>query len=202
MDKKINEQIGKMKSLMGIEENTGNTQLYFHGGNLESFQDSDTQSKVGSIVYGIGLYLTTSRIIAEKYSKGSRKLYVLEVDDNIKDYNHVDIKKQVVIDVFRKYLSKQKHANLLKFLDRVNGFDVVNASNLNIFLLNENYVSRGNIKQISDFFKFQGVDGEIDYSPFGYQEKQLVLINFSKIKNITKIEKNDPNYYDDFKYKK
>ena len=202
---KLHEQLNRMKTLIGLKENkdiSSNYQQYFHGGNLDNLNIYDTLNKVGSNVYGIGLYLTTSRNIAERYAKGSRKLYVVEVDEtSLKTYNDVDIKKDIVRTVFTKYLSKPKYNNLLKFLERINTLDVVNAHNLNIFLLNEKYINKNNISDISDFFKFQGIDGGIDFSPFGFNEKQLVLINLHKVKNIIKIDRNDSNYFDDFEYK-
>lgn len=202
---KINEQLIRMKSLMGINESIepqDGYQLYFHGGNLDVLDTEANASRVGSIVYGLGLYLTTSRTVANKYAKGSRKLYVVKVKDDIKVYNDVDISKEIVANVFTKYLSKPKHKLLLNYLERVNPLDVINAHNLNVFLLNQNMINKANIKEIGNFFLYQDVDGDIDYSPFGYGEKQLVLINFKKIESVQRIAPNDSNFYDDFTYTK
>lgn len=189
---------------MGITltESAVNNQLYFHGGNLDQFDNEQTFSRNNRIVYGVGLYLTTSRTVADKYAKGSRKLYVVEVDNNIKTYDDVDIKKEVVKNTFTAFLSRPKHKQLVSYLERVNPLDVINAGNLNNILLNDGMISKKNIGQIADFFRFQGVDGEIDYSTFGYQEKQLVLINQKKVINVIRIAPNDPKYFDDFEYKK
>lgn len=52
---------------------------FWHGGNLENKGDV-INHKSGRYEYGPGLYLITHYETALKYSKGSRKLYLISVE--------------------------------------------------------------------------------------------------------------------------
>ena len=58
---------------------TPNTMSFWHGGRLDDAYEDSINQKKGRTEYGPGLYLTTHHGTARKYSKGSRRLYLLTV---------------------------------------------------------------------------------------------------------------------------
>jgi hypothetical protein len=56
-----------------------NTMSLWHGGDLEGAYQETISHKKGRSEWGPGLYLTTHYGTAQKYSKGSRKLYMITI---------------------------------------------------------------------------------------------------------------------------
>jgi hypothetical protein len=65
-----------------IPPNIPNTLNFWHGGNLDEFDDIISQ-KNGRYEYGAGFYITTHYGTAEKYAKGKRKLYLITVEEGL-----------------------------------------------------------------------------------------------------------------------
>jgi len=186
-----------------ISEAIEKKNLFFHGGNLDYFEDEIIIPKKGKYEYGFGLYLTSSRKIADSYSKGSRKLYLVELENNIVDLNDVYIDVNEVNQNLKTILSKadfiKMQAPIKRVSDRFDG--QINLGTLNILMINNEILKPKYGKSIIDFFISKGADAYIDYNTFGWHETTVVLFNFKKIKNIEKLDRNDENYFNDFKYK-
>ena len=63
-----------------IMESETNTMTFWHGGNLDDYNQGAINQKAGRYEYGPGLYLITKYSEAIKYAKGSRKLYKVTVE--------------------------------------------------------------------------------------------------------------------------
>jgi len=178
-----------------------NRNLFFHGGNLDYFDYNEIIiPKKGKYEYGFGLYLTSSRKIADTYSKGSRKLYLVELDNDIVDLNDVFVNINEVNSTLKTILSKNDFLKLQQPLNRVaERFEgEINLGTLNIIMINNDILKPKYGKAIIKFFISKGADAYVDRNTFGWHETTVVLFNFDKIKNIEKLDRNDEQYFNDF----
>lgn len=80
----LNEQVFRMQEIMSLNEEEiqitkePGTMLFFHGGDLDNI-NSDIEQKTDRQKFGSGLYLTTRYEVVQKYTKGSRKFYLVSV---------------------------------------------------------------------------------------------------------------------------
>lgn len=187
------------KVIKEAEEVKDKKNLFFHGGNLDKMDYQEIIApKTGRFEYGIGLYLTTSREVAEKYSKGSRKLYLVELENNIVDLNSVKVNINDINNNLKVFLSKPDYQKLQKPLlstvERTQK-EEINLGTLNIIMLNYRILKPKYAADIVKYFISKGADAYVDDNTFGWGEKTVVLFNFQKIKNIQKIDKNDKQYF-------
>lgn len=176
---------------------SSNSKLFFHGGNLQKFDYNEILTpKGGRYEYGIGLYLTTSRNVVEKYSKGSRKLYVVEIDKNIVSLDNVKVNVSEILNALKNILSKN---DLITFKSRVDkmGKEEISLESVNVILMNNDILKPKYASDIVKLFISKGADASVDSNVFGWGEEQVVLFNFKKIKSIKQINKNDNNYFND-----
>lgn len=176
--------------------------LYFHGGNLDQFDYNEIIiPKKGKYEYGFGLYLTSSRKIADQYSKGSRKLYLVELENDITDLNNIYVNFEEVVSVLKTILSKNDFIKLQspiqKLSERFDG--QVNLGSLNIIMINYDILKPKYGKDLIKYFISKGADAYVDHNTFGWHETTVVLFNFDKIKNIERLDRNDEKFFHDFK---
>jgi hypothetical protein len=166
-----------------------NNMQFWHGGNLNDYDENIAQ-KNGRYEYGAGLYLTTHYDTALKYSKGSRKLYLITVDKgndiNNSFLNLDDIKEFVLNNVI-----KNKQKEILERLEKYNQNNKIKAFIFNNVLLNEKALKPKNTINLREFLINNNIDYEIVDNPFGWGEKMMVLYNMKKIKDIKQITSKD-----------
>jgi hypothetical protein len=186
----------RLKKLAGILIEEVDKDIYFennmkfwHGGNLNDYDENIAQ-KNGRYEYGAGLYLTTHYDTALKYSKGSRKLYLITVDKgndiNNSFLNLDDIKEFVLNNVI-----KNKQKEILERLEKYNQNNKIKAFIFNNVLLNEKALKPKNTINLREFLINNNIDYEIVDNPFGWGEKMMVLYNMKKIKDIKQITSKD-----------
>ena len=156
------------------------TMSFWHGGTLDkniNF-DSDFSQKHGRYEYGAGLYLTTNYDTAQRYSKGSRRLYMVTVRMG-NDARETKISYESAIAFAKQYVLK---ANLVDILYRLEGFEHKLYADIfqNIMLNSKD--QRGNIKatdtgRLRSFLVQNGVDYLLVPNAFGWHEMMMVLFN-------------------------
>ena len=183
------------KILQESSENLPKKNLFFHGGNLDYFDKNEIEvPKKGRFEYGIGLYLSTSREVADKYSKGSRKLYLVELEDNITNLDDVKVNTIEIFEHFKTILSKSDLLKLKNFFDK-KGKEEYSLGVINNILINYDILKPKYAKFVAEFFISKGAD-YAEANTFGFKGLTIVLFNYSKIKNIKNISKRDENYFE------
>lgn len=159
--------------------NLPNTMNFWHGGNLDDYDDIIAQ-KSGRYEYGAGLYLTTHYDTAYKYSKGSRKLYLITVEKGV-DINDAVLDYEPVKSFIQKYAVSSKRKEVFSRLERFNKDGKVKAYVFNNILINEKAIKPINTQELRKFLVSNGIDYEIVDNPYGWHEKMMVLYNMTKI---------------------
>jgi hypothetical protein len=171
-----------------------NTMNFFHGGNLDNFKDNIVQ-KIGRYEYGPGLYLTTHYDTALKYSKGSRKLYLVTVElGNELKNTKIDI--DLVKEFINSYTIKTTRKDLLPSIEKYTKDGSLKANIFLSTLLNYNAIKPIYGKELRNFLIKNKIDYELVENAFGWHETMMVLYNMNKIKKITQIKSSDklPTY--------
>lgn len=166
-----------------------NTRNFFHGGNLDEYDDVIAQ-KNGRYEYGSGLYLTTRYDIATKYSKGSRKLYIISVEGGT-DLNDSFIEYNSAIEFINSYTIKNLRKEIIERLNKYNNEGKVKAYIFNNILLNEKAIKPAYTKYLREFYIKNNIDYEIVHNAFGFHDDMMVLYNMKKIKNILQVKSGD-----------
>jgi hypothetical protein len=167
-----------------------NTMNFWHGGNLDEYNEIISQ-KNGRYEYGPGLYLTTRWDTAKKYSKGSRKLYLITVE-NGNEISDVLLDRNMVNEFISDYIIKSKQKEIIKHLNDHTKDNVINASIFNNVVLNSKGLPSSRTNLLRSFLVENDIDYEMVNNPFGFSsERMLVLYNMKKIVNTIVVK---PNY--------
>lgn len=167
-----------------------NTMNFWHGGNLDEYNETISHKK-GRFEYGAGLYITTHYETASKYSKGSRKLYLITVEkgndlnDSFIDFDNL---KSFISDYIIKTKQKEVLNRLIKYVNdqnKVKGYLIQN------IILNEDAIKPTNTIYLRQFFIDNGIDYQLVPNAFGWGETMMVLYNMKKIVKITRINPKD-----------
>ncbi len=153
---------------------------FWHGGNLENSYSDSISHKKGRWEYGPGLYLTTHHGTAQKYSKGSRKLYIIDVEKG-KDANKADIAYDKILEFVNDYIVKSKRKEVINRLNKYNKEDKVSAYIFINIIVNEDAIKATNTNELRNFLVKNGVDYMTVSNAFGWGELMLVLFNMKKI---------------------
>jgi len=185
----IKEEFSKLFENEIIPPDIPNTMNFWHGGNLDDYNDIISQ-KNGRYEYGAGLYATTHYDTAKKYSKGSRKLYLITIE------NGVDINKaQLNIEDVKIFINTYLIGGMRKIIwNRYQPYikdDVINAGIFNNVILNEKAIKSTNTRYLREFYVNNGIDYEIINNAYGWGEKMMVLYNMKKIINVITIKPTD-----------
>ncbi len=177
------------------EELSSNTMKFWHGGNLEDFNETIAQ-KNGRYEYGPGLYLITKYDVAKNYSKGRRKLYIITVEKG-NDINNSFLTKESVDEFIKNYVISSLRKLVTERLSKYYNDNKIKAFIFNNVILNNKAIKSSKTQILREFYIENNIDYEIVENAFGYGEKMMVLYNMKKIKDI---KQNDPSdkFYDDF----
>lgn len=166
-----------------------NTMSFWHGGNLDEFNDNISQ-KNGRYEYGSGLYLTTEYKVAERYSKGRRKLYMVTVEKGV-DINDVLLDKILVKNFINHIVIGRKVKDVWERVSKHLKDNKVKAYILDNVLLNEKAIPSTKTKLLIKFYVENGIDYNIVKNAFGWGETMLVLYNMDKIIDKQVVKPND-----------
>jgi hypothetical protein len=156
-----------------------NTRNFWHGGNLSEYSDIIAQ-KNGRYEFGAGLYLTTQYDIAKKYSRGSRKLYIVTVSLG-NDIHDSFIETEKAINFIKQFVLTNKRKEILYYIEKYNDNGRIKGYLFNNLLLNNKAIKPTNTKYLREFLVNNGIDYEIISNAFGFGEDMMVLYNMKKI---------------------
>lgn len=167
-----------------------NIMSFWHGGDL-----SDTSmrpQKKGRFEYGAGLYLITKYEVAQKYAKGSRKLYKVDVNKGT-DIRNVKIDYKDASEFVESYIPKSKHRDILFYLqDSIDRIGHLPADSFNNLILNSGALQSKHTVTLSQFLVNHGADYELISNPFGWGNAvMMVLFNINKVANIQRVMPKD-----------
>ena len=166
-----------------------NTMNFWHGGNLDGFNDV-VEQKNGRYEYGPGLYLITHYDTALKYAKGSRKLYLITVALG-QDINDAKLPYDTVIDFIKTNVITAKRKEIAERINKYVVDGLVKAYIFNNILINEKGIKPSNTKNLRQLYINNGIDYDIIDNPFGWGEKMMVLYNMKKIVNTIVVKSSD-----------
>lgn len=157
-----------------------NTMAFYHGGNLDSAYNETIAHKKGRYEYGPGLYLTTHHGTAQKYSKGSRKLYLLTIAKGL-DLSDALIDQADVLKFINTYVIPKLRKEIIERLDKRVKNGKIPADMLNNLVINLEAIKPSNTDKLRQFYLDQGIDYNMVSNAFGWGEKVMVLFNMKKI---------------------
>lgn len=172
-----------------------NTMNFWHGGNLGDYNEIIAQ-KNGRYEFGPGLYITTHYDTAKKYAKGSRKMYLVTVQNGV-DINNAFLPEVAVKDFINSYVIGSKRKDIWERLQKFKVDDTFKAYAFNTIILNEKAIKSTNTSQLRQFYVDNGIDYELVSNAFGWGETMMVLYNMKKIVQTIVIKSTDrPEKYD------
>lgn len=158
------------------------TMSFWHGGDLSSSYDETISHKKGRFEYGPGLYLTTHYGTAQRYSKGSRKLYMITIRKgvNLKD---VQIPYDKCIAFVNDWVPKAKRKDVIYYIDRQNKDEKVDGQIFLNVIINNDAIKPSETNRLRMFLMGQGADYSIVDNAFGWHERMIVLFDMKMIIN-------------------
>jgi len=163
--------------------------LFWHGGNLDDYKDN-VKHKKGKYEYGPGLYATTHYDTARKYSKGGKKLYLLEIEKG-NELSKSKLQLDDVRDFINSNVTKSKREDVSQRIEKYNKDNYVPAMNLVNIVLNEEAIRPSKMNTLREFLVSNNIDYELVSSPFGWHETMIVLYNINKISSKKQIKPKD-----------
>lgn len=174
---KFNEQYKK------FIEATNKYMTLYHGGKLKDGVKSSYSHKSGRWEHGPGLYLTTHYDTAAKYSKGSRKLYKVTIEEGT-DLDEVDIESEDAINFINKHVMVRKRDRIIERIDKYTENGKVPAYILLNNIINDEAVRPSKNGILREFLVEHGVDYSKVSNAFGWGEMMIIVFNFDKVINI------------------
>lgn len=165
------------------------TMSLWHGGNLTSELVLIPQ-KTGRFEYGAGLYATTHYDTARKYSKGSRKLYLLTLTKGV-DANTARVDYDKALGFVNQFAIRNKRNEIIQRLEKFNQDSSIPAYVFNNIILNEKAITASNTANLSQFFVDNGIDYLLVPNAFGWNEMMVVVFNLKKITKVQQIKPTD-----------
>jgi hypothetical protein len=159
--------------------NDPNTLSFYHGGNLDRYDDTLSQKK-GRYEYGAGLYLTTHYETAAKYAKGSRKMYLIIVNKG-NDINKMPLIFEKAKSFINTYASPSMRKEIINALLKYNKDGNIPAYIFNNLLNNYQAIKPAYTKYVRQFYIDNNIDYDIVDNPFGWGEQMMILYNMKKI---------------------
>jgi hypothetical protein len=167
------------------EEVEANVMRFYHGGNLDNL-DPNYVFKTKKMEFGAGLYLTDDYRVVQKYTKGSRKLYLVEVYKGT-DINDVSLDFEYVLKFLKNLISTSGLKQILPYLEKRNDEGKIEMIIVNNLLFNYDLVKGNKTRKLVNFYIQNGIDYEITDNSFGFSEKMMILYNIYKIKSIKRL---------------
>jgi hypothetical protein len=166
-----------------------NTMSFWHGGNLDNI-NSFTNQRKGKFEFGSGLYLTTHYGTAERYARGSRKLYMVTVSKGM-DMNDVNVPVTKLMNYFDINMPATKKKAFLSYIERYNKNGSISLHIVNNIMINHELLKSSDTESFKNFIVSCGADYLMVDNAFGWHEKMMVLFNNKKIVKITRVNPKD-----------
>lgn len=176
----IKESLDFENYLFENELNTNKTLTLWHGGNLEEILDYSKAKSIDRYEYGPGLYLTTSYDVAEKYSKGSRKLYKITIEEG-KSLNTSFVKYEDCLNFIKQNAIPTMRSLAIERISKYNRDGLVKAYVLRNILLNSKAIKASKLKELLNFYLDNNIDYDLIDNAFGWHETMIILYNTKKI---------------------
>jgi hypothetical protein len=178
-----------MRYLKYFEKFDTETMTFWHGGNLDEYNDIISQ-KNGRYEYGSGLYLIDHRDTAIKYTNGGRKLYKITVAKGV-SIEDAWLDLNTCIEFTNKYILSDKRKFFISRIKEYLKEERIKAYIFNNIILNNKLIKASNTKHLRQFYVDNGIDYDVIINAFGWGETMLVLYNMKKIVNVEKISRED-----------
>lgn len=159
--------------------NIPNTMNFWHGGNLENYENYKVQ-KSGRYEFGAGLYITSHYGTAMKYAKGGRKLYLVTVQLGV-NIDDATIDLDSLNSFVNKYVIANKRQMVIARVLARSKDNMLKAFIFNNIILNEKAITSTNTDTLRAFYVEHGIDYDIVDNAFGWGETMMVLYNMEKI---------------------
>lgn len=172
-----------------IFESSSPNMVFWHGGNLDRYDDVIAQ-KSGRYEFGPGLYATTQYEVVQKYTKGGRKLYKIEVERGT-DIQNVNLPMTSVTEFVNTYVTKSKRKDVLGRYSKYVKNDSLPAMIFLNVILNEKAIPSSYTSYLRQYLVDSGIDYEIVQNAFGWGESMIVLYNMKKLKSAKQITSKD-----------
>jgi hypothetical protein len=178
------------------EEFENTTMRFFHGGDLDDIKHNHSH-KSGRYEFGAGLYMVNDYNVVQKYIKGGRKLYIVDVlyGNNI-DGSYLDY--EIALDFINTRVLTKQRKSIINFLQKHLNNNKVPADIFNNIILNHNAIPSSKTNELKNFLLENNIDYEISFNSFGFGEYMMILYNTRLIKNI---EKTQTSKLEIFKFK-
>lgn len=142
------------------------TMSLWHGGNLDNLESFTTQKK-GRYEYGSGLYLTTHYQTASKYSKGSRRLWLVTISKG-NDGKTANLNMENVKTFVSNHIVKRKQPEILQRMEKYNKGGQISFDIFNNILLNEDALKSSETENLRRFIVDNGIDYISVSNAFGW----------------------------------
>ena len=169
-----------MKEVIISPSTTPGTISLWHGGRLDNAYYETISHKKGRWEFGPGLYLTSHYQTAQKYAKGSRRLYLITIAKG-NDARNTNIPIDNVINWCKDYVIRSKQAEVLGRLNKWGEHGEVKAYIFINIITNNDAIKSTDTGNMRTFLVRQGIDYFTTDNAFGWHEKMITLFNMSKI---------------------
>jgi len=169
-----------LKEVIIAPSTTPGTISLWHGGRLDNAYDETISHKKGRWEFGPGLYLTSHYQTAQKYAKGSRRLYLITIakGNDAKDTS-IPIDKALIW--CKDYVIRSKQAEVLGRLNKWVEHGEVKAYIFINVIINNDAIKNTDTAALRTFLVRQGVDYLTTDNAFGWHETMITLFNMAKI---------------------
>jgi len=169
-----------LKEVIIAPSTTPGTISLWHGGRLDNAYDETISHKKGRWEFGPGLYLTSHYQTAQKYAKGSRRLYLITIakGNDAKDTS-IPIDKALIW--CKDYVIRSKQAEVLGRLNKWVEHGEVKAYIFINVIINNDAIKNTDTAALRTFLVRQGIDYCTINNAFGWHEKMITLFNMAKI---------------------
>jgi hypothetical protein len=159
---------------------TPGTISLWHGGRLDNAYDETISHKKGRWEFGPGLYLTSHYQTAQKYAKGSRRLYLITIAKG-NDAKDTSIPIDKALNWCKDYVIRSKQAEILGRLNKWVEHGEVKAYIFINVIINNDAIKNTDTAALRTFLVRQGIDYLTTDNAFGWHEKMITLFNMAKI---------------------
>lgn len=185
----IRESISEIHEGLISPSKDPNIMSFWHGGDLDVISDTMRFSK-SRYEYGPGLYLTTNYNVVLDYSKGRRKLYMVNVAKG-NEISDVKLDVSIVQEFVNTNSSRSKSKEAIPAILNWTSDGKISANIFLNIMLNESVMKPTTIHLLKDFLVQNGVDYLITGNIKGWSGDMMVLFNLSKIKSVQRVMPND-----------
>lgn len=175
-------------NLLNESDNPGTVALYHGGKDLEYYYRELRPAKKNRGYHGVGIYLTNRVDVAEKYAKGSRALYQVDIQPG-NEISNVWVNTQDAVDFLMKIVSRRRLKSYTDYMEKYEQGTMPIGNIVNLVINNDDLKPKSSVI-LRQFLIDNGVDYEITSA---HGSKIVVVINPAVIKNVSRVKVSDIN---------